>query len=317
MRRYRGSANSGPKPEGWIDPTDLPGLTWGHWHDYQRDYTGNLRYTVQFTLFPYASGSDYSGNLMERSNARVIVEELGDSVVEVSGGYSTFGVGFLGTYEQPMAIDEETGDPVPMDDETAERIREICTSLEAYPCLDEDDHSELEQETMWEQWKDYGRSDFRRELESRLEEWDPWYDHDIDLLTDEDLDWYWWNGCDAYNVNGGSGYANEEGDSIHFYLDEWCDSAEAERNWDKQLGTHHADDRSGNTLHDLVEKTRTKQLALCPDEMDEETAVSCEVMLAKWTEFLYLSRLYGERKLAEAVITAWVRFFKQIQMERV
>lgn len=32
-------------------------------------------------------------------------------------------------------------------------------------------------------------------------------------------------GCDAFNVNGGSGYSNEQGDSIYFHVDDWIESA--------------------------------------------------------------------------------------------
>lgn len=35
----------------------------------------------------------------------------------------------------------------------------------------------------------------------------------------------WREGCEAFSVNGGSGYVNEQGDSIYFYVDRWTGAA--------------------------------------------------------------------------------------------
>src|ERR1044071_6487250 len=82
-------------------------------------------------------------------------------------------------------------------------------------------------ELEWKAWLEWGSRDFAKELSEALDELDPHWEHE---LSDEDQDkstlyTLWHDGCDAYNVNGGTGYINGQGDSIHFYIDEWIECA--------------------------------------------------------------------------------------------
>lgn len=182
--------------------------------------TGRVK-PLPLTIIEYATGSDYSGSLVERSNFRVLQRDF-PWLVEIYGGHGTQGLAYLGRRENQN-----------------DALIEAIDSLADYPLLDESDHSELECETEDEAWSDYGESDFVCALNEYLDEIDPDYEHEV---TDEtikacalprrhypdclDSVWALWReGVDAFNVNGGSGCANEQGDSIHFYIDEWIDSA--------------------------------------------------------------------------------------------
>lgn len=127
---------------GYIEPTAAgETITWGTWSD-----TPTERRTMAITLFPYSSGSDYMGSVVEQSNYRVLAEDehvMRRSVL-IEGGYSTFGVAFIGY--------------------PTRRIRAIVSALESYPLLDEDAHSELECEIETREWASYGRAEFRRDM---------------------------------------------------------------------------------------------------------------------------------------------------------
>lgn len=128
------------------------------------------------------------------------------------------------------------------DEQTPEAIREILASLDSYALYDESHHSELEMKVVDRAWREDGSRDFRRELAALdvstfcacecedecdgtctlaylVEHWPEIVQH----ASDRALAAVWLAGCDTFNVNGGSGYENEQGDSIHFYIDEWIE----------------------------------------------------------------------------------------------
>ena len=133
-------------PSGYISREDYEGpgstITWGSWTDRARDFDD-----IPITLFPYASGSDYSGGTVEQSNYQVLSEDAhvaGRSVL-ISGGHGSFGIAYIGA--------------------PTRRIAAIVASLEAYPVLDESHMSEMETEIEAKQWEDWGRDSFKRTIE--------------------------------------------------------------------------------------------------------------------------------------------------------
>jgi len=130
----------------WEDeqPEARDTITYGHWDD---DEEGDF-------VIPEGpvSGSDYSGNLLERSNYDVFREQFADSQGtewwETPGGHGTFGL--------LCRVDAD------------ERIPEMEAFFEAlrnYPVADERAFEELEMTSQQEAWADYGRRDFIRGLQ--------------------------------------------------------------------------------------------------------------------------------------------------------
>ena len=122
-----------------IDEDKWPIRTYGRW-DLSRS-PKNGKYFVPALL----SGSDYSGQLVHRSNYEVWKEKFASGEdkwwCDVSGGH--------GTYAIVISLER-----VPEEDE--EEAGEILGALEQYPLIDEDHHSHLEMESQEEAWKDWG-----------------------------------------------------------------------------------------------------------------------------------------------------------------
>lgn len=199
MLRYKGRKVTWTmKPDGYIDGYIEPGdnIRWGAWERTNHAiFEHDDRYQA-FTLIPHASGSDYSGTLVERANYNYLWDNYSDELVQVSGGYGTFGVGFLGSAE-----------------DLSEDLQDVIAGLHEYPLADESGYSELEYETANEQWSDHGVADFRRELQS-------WFgnlhDDAIDEIDDTRLGLLHFE-ADAFH--GGEWFINEQGDSIYFPFD--------------------------------------------------------------------------------------------------
>ncbi len=107
----------------------------------------------RYFLSDFLSGSDYSGSIVERANYKDFLEDFGerDSVHEVYGGHGTFAIAVrIDTIDEEMAA--------------------VFDSLEDYPLISEETHSELELEAEGEAWESWAESDFVRELESRFSE---------------------------------------------------------------------------------------------------------------------------------------------------
>lgn len=199
--------------------------------------------------------SDYSGSSVERSNYRVI---LGDS----SRGYRADIVQIIGSHGYMALAYDATLGPVPGDDE----LHELLDGVDNYPLLDDDDHSVLESELETEAWEDHGRQDFRKALIPVLDALDDdggaeaGYEHELpdddapyalgivfdanvcsDAETWQIALWDLWHaGCDALNVNGGSGFVVETGSTVHFYIADWCAKAGADVRYPVSLPIHDA-----------------------------------------------------------------------------
>jgi hypothetical protein len=107
----------------------------------------------------YATGSDYSGNLIQRSNYNVLKKMLekehpddpANAVVWAStyGGHGTYGL---------LVKWEDLGSD----------IQEAIGALDEYPLLDEMAHSELEMESQNEAWERWVEKDFKKALAVEL-----------------------------------------------------------------------------------------------------------------------------------------------------
>lgn len=201
----------------WGDWRDDPGLQ--TWYDGPRDRfpTSYRAKGIPMTLIPYASGSDYSGNLCERSNADVLKERF-PWLVTLYGGYGTFGVAFLGKRENQNP-----------------ELLEALNDLQGYPLVDEDHHSHLKMEVSDQAWESYGRKDWTRALVKLFDAmeytcaWcngagcDECHDgivsctHDEDLIPNNLADRLYDDCAEA--LRGGERYLNESGDSIWFPID--------------------------------------------------------------------------------------------------
>lgn len=90
------------------------------------------------------SFGDYDNSChVERSNVRVFMEMFKDdpNVIKINGAYSSESI-----YINGLCDNEE--------------IIETLTALYNYPCIDEDDCSEVEQELIQEAWNSFGERDF-------------------------------------------------------------------------------------------------------------------------------------------------------------
>lgn len=182
--------------------------------------------TVWF--FPsYTSGSNYSGNLGEVSNHRVLLaacvaadkdeDEVPDECrpffVEFYGGHGTFAIA--------LHIDR-----------TPDSIVEMLEGLSNYPLLDDSDHSELEMEKQNEAWEENGlRDDYRQELEkaftSALETFAERHGLEIDTdvslsdVTDDAISSHFWHWSEEANEY----WSNEEGDSMWINVEKVAEEA--------------------------------------------------------------------------------------------
>lgn len=155
---------------------------------------------VPLTLIELATGSDYSGTLVERSNARVLKEQF-PWLVEIYGGHGTFGLAYLGKRENQ-----------------SDALIEAIDALTGYPLADDEDHSNLEHEMAEQAWGDYGRDDFKRALVKYFNEQYAPDEHDLD--SDEfnaSVDQLWWD-C-TERLCGGEAHLNQQGGEIYFPID--------------------------------------------------------------------------------------------------
>lgn len=168
-------------------------------------------YTQPIIVIAGTEHSDYSGGPTNRSNERVLLgmSECEPYLIQLIGSHGYSGLAYQG-YLGPVPFTEELADSVELIDDGE--------------CLDEGDESALEQELVSEAWEDFGRKEFRTELQSVLDAMDDDAPHDLVECGDvqhEELDEIWRAGCDALNVNGGSGHMFETGCVVHFYTSEW------------------------------------------------------------------------------------------------
>jgi hypothetical protein len=138
---------------------------------------------------PCASGSDYSGSLIELSNHNVLIENYGkdkELVFSAYGGYGTY-----------AAVVSLTG-LLTCADDVADSLLDRLEGLADYPLLDEEAYSALEAKFADLAWEAGVAEDFRRAVERRFDgiEFD-WPADDVlrivfERLADE-AGCYWYN----------------------------------------------------------------------------------------------------------------------------
>jgi len=101
---------------------------------------------------PGSSFSDYGGSLVDRSNSAYWLKKYPDLVELRHGGHNSVWT----------VIPEEKLNTI--DGADLERIIDDLDSLEDYPLLDEDGHSNLQMEAQWEAWDEDYRDEYRKEL---------------------------------------------------------------------------------------------------------------------------------------------------------
>lgn len=150
----------------------------------------------RYFYVPYASGSDYSGSLVERSNYNVFTETYGDNewVFSAYGGFGTYAavVGLTGL--------------LTCDEDTADEVLNVLEGLENYPLINDEVLSNLESEKADEAWESWVAGDFRRALERKFDRVDFEWPSDSDLRTffeqkAQEANEYWFNegyGPDMY-----------------------------------------------------------------------------------------------------------------------
>lgn len=167
------------------------------------DYAGDYLFTLStddndsgevYFYLPYATGSDYSGSTVERSNYVSFLETYGkeDFVHTVYGGYNTYAVA-IGLTGLLTCVDD-----------TADAILDALEGLEDYPCLDEQALSALEDEQADCAWKDWVAGDFVSALEAKFRDV-----ADLELPTGPELRTFFEKKCGEANeswFNEGSGH---------------------------------------------------------------------------------------------------------------
>jgi len=168
---------------------DLADLRYGRWTERE-----DGRYLIPVSL----GGSDYSGTLVERSNARAWCERFDDSEdqwwTNAPGGHGTFAI-----------VIDTKGIPEDVEDDVAEFLN----GLQDYPLADEDLHSKMEIESQEEAWNDWGRKNFLKAIEKHFE---------VEFEDDPDqklVDEIFYESCDKANEN----WINEQGDSSYIDMD--------------------------------------------------------------------------------------------------
>jgi hypothetical protein len=141
----------------------------------------------------YTSGSDYSGSLVERSNYEALLEKCGELEEEhgsdwyqtLYGGHRTYAI----LFHVIRAPDE---------------IVELLKGLEDYPLIDEERESQLEMEAQNEAWENWGRRQYKQELEKL-------YKGDADKVSDEELDKHF----EEWREHSNTYWVNESGSEMY------------------------------------------------------------------------------------------------------
>lgn len=169
--------------------------------------------TQPIAIINLTEHGDYVGGDVEASNYRVLAADktIAPHLIHLYGSH-----GYKG-----LAYQAYTG-PFP----PCEELTDALESLQDHCLLDENDHSTLEMELEHAAWESDGREDFAKALVAMFDsDIDSEHEHELegdDVGSADLLDELWRDGCDAFNVNGGTGFKIETGCLVYFYIDEWC-----------------------------------------------------------------------------------------------
>lgn len=158
----------------------------------------------------FCSGSDYDNcGILCKSNFRVLYNACQEAMsdpdtcaepwwLEVSGGHGTYGL-LLHALRAPDAI------------------AELVEGLNDHPILDDDHHSELEQEGINESWDNWAADDYKRALKEQArnpQATTPSVELDLDDVSDEALREHFSDAADRANE-----YWHDDGGSMHIDVD--------------------------------------------------------------------------------------------------
>lgn len=155
---------------------NVPGYTYHeHWVDLDYPISKNISYSDLSVNIPkldiikdklkdrdlflipgYLQYGDYDNSCMvERSNYKLFLEEYGkeSGVFTITGGYGSTGIAISIRYLLN-----------PDNEDTAQAIIDLLNGLNEYPCIDDEDMSNMEYEAFLESLNDYGISDSMEEL---------------------------------------------------------------------------------------------------------------------------------------------------------
>jgi hypothetical protein len=132
----------------WINDPDSNGSrSEVYYGDIKEDFEG------KFIEVPFCTWSDYSGSTVERSNSRVLLEQL---KTKQSGGFWPL---YGGYNTQGMLVSIALL-------ESDEDLQDTIAGLFDYPCIDDEDMSELENEIENEDWDSWIKDDLKRALDA-------------------------------------------------------------------------------------------------------------------------------------------------------
>ena len=99
-----------------------------------------ISYENEYEEIEGTFGSDYSGDVVTKSNYRIVKKLLNNckGIYDVYGDFGTYGIGY-----NPKEISKDTKN----------KIDEIVENIESYPAIDDNDVSDLETELIKNEFK--------------------------------------------------------------------------------------------------------------------------------------------------------------------
>lgn len=203
-----------------------------------------------------ASGSDYGGGILSKTNYEVLQELLDEEhpsdtkpAVWALVSYAHRGFGIVVDWDK-------------LDDD----IQDAIGSLDEYPLLSEDRHSELMLEAEQEAWSNWARGDFEREMEKRFEIDDFPAELDSHVLFGEAAEAaneYWEDTSEGIYVNvdrvakAAEQVVREDPDLLKAFVPEWKQSLVEIQAHRRQIGQPPLDPESaGWSDKDVVKEAR-------------------------------------------------------------
>lgn len=187
-----------------------PGETLHYSRLENRSYPGS---TVKLATIDECSFGDYLGGTVEQSNHRSLLRDKKAAryLIRLIGSHGAQGLAYF-----PKK-----------DGEAPKPVQEYLDSLANYPLISDDDHSELESELESKAWESDGHDDFCKALTEYLDEQDPGFEHDLDIVDGEDfrerIFELWREGVEAFL--GGESCRHEDGGSVYFPIRSWFERA--------------------------------------------------------------------------------------------
>tara|TARA_R110002050_G_scaffold157337_3_gene285874 strand:+ start:763 stop:1416 length:654 start_codon:yes stop_codon:yes gene_type:complete len=162
-------------------------IRYGRWRDTASEDSTEL------VLLPYTCNSDYSGSLVESANRKWIEDSFGEKsgVYQVYGGYGTAGIAVVSSFADSDLI-------------------EALESLESYPLICDQIHSELEMESQERALDSWALQEFLECLEKHFE-----IELDSSLASSDGLRELFHQCCESANEY----WVNEQGDESYINVE--------------------------------------------------------------------------------------------------